>query len=45
MQDLGQPPSEIVGEMGPGIQFDQHGNPLLPEGFNMNNVEQMCSVM
>lgn len=27
LQDYGQPPTEIVGDVGPGLQFDQQGNP------------------
>ncbi|XP_022901077.1 peroxisomal biogenesis factor 19 [Onthophagus taurus] len=35
LQDYGQPPAELLGDVGPGFQFDQLGNP---------NMEQ-CSVM
>lgn len=27
LQDYGQPPAELVGDVGPGLQFDQQGNP------------------
>ncbi|XP_067674500.1 peroxisomal biogenesis factor 19-like [Haliotis asinina] len=30
MQELGQPPKEIVGEMAPGLEFDDNGMPKLP---------------
>ncbi|TDH68618.1 hypothetical protein CCR75_000314 [Bremia lactucae] len=30
MQETGQPPSEIVKELAPGLQFDKEGMPLLP---------------
>ncbi|XP_076438352.1 peroxisomal biogenesis factor 19-like [Babylonia areolata] len=30
MQDLGQPPKDIVGDMAPGLEFDEHGMPKLP---------------
>ncbi|XP_035676799.1 peroxisomal biogenesis factor 19-like [Branchiostoma floridae] len=41
MQDLGQPPKELVGEMAPGIEFDEHGVPKLPGGKE----GEACSVM
>lgn len=28
---MGQPPKELVGDMGPMINFDAAGNPLLPD--------------
>lgn len=27
LQDFGQPPTELVGDVGPGLQFDPQGNP------------------
>ena len=30
MQELGQPPAEIVKELAPGLQFGEDGTPLLP---------------
>ncbi|KAK7497144.1 hypothetical protein BaRGS_00011674 [Batillaria attramentaria] len=39
MQELGQPPKDIVGEMAPGLEFDQNGMPKLP------GVGSQCSVM
>lgn len=30
MQELGQPPKDIVGEMAPGLEFDQNGLPKFP---------------
>lgn len=44
MQDLGQPPSDLVGEMGPGLQFDAQGNPMMPPGLNIADPNQ-CSLM
>lgn len=44
MQDLGQPPSELVGEMGPGLQFDAQGNPMMPPDLNIADPSQ-CSLM
>lgn len=31
MQDLGQPPKEIVGDMAPGLEFDANGMPKFPD--------------
>ncbi|XP_052063769.1 peroxisomal biogenesis factor 19-like [Mytilus californianus] len=39
MQDLGQPPKEIVGDMAPGLDFDENGLPKLP------GTQQGCSIM
>lgn len=39
MQELGQPPKDIVGEMAPGLEFDQNGMPKLP------GVGSQCSIM
>lgn len=39
MQDLGQPPKEIVGDMAPGLDFDENGLPKIP------GTPQGCSVM
>lgn len=30
MQETGQPPSEIVKDLAPGLQFDDEGNPVMP---------------
>ncbi|XP_070534920.1 peroxisomal biogenesis factor 19-like isoform X2 [Ptychodera flava] len=30
MESLGQPPKELVGDMAPGLEFDEHGNPKIP---------------
>ncbi|XP_070182579.1 peroxisomal biogenesis factor 19-like [Littorina saxatilis] len=30
MQELGQPPKDIVGEMAPGLEFDENGMPKIP---------------
>ncbi|KAL8560854.1 hypothetical protein ACOMHN_063244 [Nucella lapillus] len=30
MQELGQPPKDIVGDMAPGLEFDENGMPKLP---------------
>ncbi|XP_074652402.1 peroxisomal biogenesis factor 19-like [Tubulanus polymorphus] len=40
MQECGQPPAEIVGEMAPGLQFDANGMPTLPDG-----AAAQCSLM
>ncbi|CAH1798044.1 unnamed protein product [Owenia fusiformis] len=40
MQEFGQPPKDIVGEMAPGLQFDAEGNPQLP-GMN----PEQCNIM
>lgn len=39
MQDLGQPPSEIVGDMAPGLEFDANGVPKFPGS------PEACAVM
>lgn len=44
MQDLGHPPAELVGDTGPGLQFDAQGNPMLPQDLNMADPNQ-CSCM
>ncbi|KAK4315944.1 hypothetical protein Pmani_012856 [Petrolisthes manimaculis] len=31
LQELGQPPKELVGDLGPFINFDPSGNPILPD--------------
>lgn len=31
LQEMGQPPKELVGDMGPVINFDAAGNPILPD--------------
>ncbi|XP_006817709.1 peroxisomal biogenesis factor 19-like [Saccoglossus kowalevskii] len=41
MESLGQPPKDLVGEMAPGIEFDDHGNPKLP---GLPSADQ-CTVM
>jgi hypothetical protein len=30
MQETGQPPSEIVKDLAPGLQFDDEGMPIMP---------------
>lgn len=30
MQECGQPPSEIVQELAPGLEFDKEGMPIMP---------------
>jgi len=37
MQDLGQPPKEIVGDVAPGLEFDADGVPKFPT--------ESCSIM
>lgn len=41
MQDCGQPPPELAGDLGPMLNLDEHGNPQLPPNFNPNQ----CSLM
>ncbi|XP_042226228.1 peroxisomal biogenesis factor 19-like [Homarus americanus] len=31
LQEMGQPPKELVGDMGPMLNFDEAGNPVLPD--------------
>ncbi|CAL4185406.1 unnamed protein product [Meganyctiphanes norvegica] len=31
LQELGQPPKDLVGDMGPMINFDESGNPQMPD--------------
>lgn len=31
LQELGQPPKDLVGDMGPVMSFDPSGNPVLPD--------------
>ncbi|XP_033758546.1 peroxisomal biogenesis factor 19-like [Pecten maximus] len=40
MQELGQPPKDIVGDMAPGLDFDENGMPKLPGA-----AEGQCAVM
>ncbi|XP_061193072.1 peroxisomal biogenesis factor 19-like [Saccostrea echinata] len=35
MQNMGQPPKEIVGDMAPGLEFDENGIPKMPNGCPM----------
>ncbi|GLV36650.1 Peroxin 19 [Carabus blaptoides fortunei] len=44
MQNLGHPPAELVGDTGPGLQFDAQGNPMLPQDLNMTDPNQ-CTCM
>ncbi|XP_013400623.1 peroxisomal biogenesis factor 19 isoform X2 [Lingula anatina] len=39
MQECGQPPSDLVGEMPPGLEFDAQGNPKMP------GAQDGCTVM
>ncbi|KAK6172158.1 hypothetical protein SNE40_015884 [Patella caerulea] len=39
MQELGQPPKDIVGDMAPGLEFDENGLPKLP------GMASSCSIM
>ncbi|KAK3609614.1 hypothetical protein CHS0354_038617 [Potamilus streckersoni] len=39
MQDLGQPPEDIVGNMAPGLEFDEDGLPKMP------NSPEGCLIM
>ncbi|XP_060073108.1 peroxisomal biogenesis factor 19-like [Ylistrum balloti] len=40
MQELGQPPKDIVGDMAPGLDFDENGMPKLP-----GTQDGQCAVM
>ncbi|XP_068209870.1 peroxisomal biogenesis factor 19 [Palaemon carinicauda] len=31
LQEMGQPPKDLVGDLGPMINFDESGNPVLPD--------------
>ncbi|XP_041373219.1 peroxisomal biogenesis factor 19-like [Gigantopelta aegis] len=42
MQELGQPPKDIVGEMAPGLEFDENGMPKVP---GMPAMSEQCAVM
>ncbi|CAI5730459.1 unnamed protein product [Peronospora destructor] len=50
MQETGQPPSEIVKDLAPGLQFDDEGMPIMPNmgpGLPFGGVgdKEQCSVM
>ncbi|KAJ9595728.1 hypothetical protein L9F63_013091 [Diploptera punctata] len=44
MQDCGQPPKDLVGDLGPVVTFDEQGNPQLP-GLTPGSDLSQCSVM
>ncbi|KDR12308.1 peroxisomal biogenesis factor 19 [Zootermopsis nevadensis] len=45
MQDCGQPPKDLVGDLGSVVTFDEHGNPCLP-GLSPGVTDpSQCSVM
>ena len=37
LQELGQPPKDLVGDVGPAMQLDGSGNPVLPDAFSLLN--------
>lgn len=41
MQDCGQPPAELAGDLGPMLSMDEFGNPQMPANLNPNQ----CSLM
>ncbi|CAI5722774.1 unnamed protein product [Peronospora effusa] len=50
MQETGQPPSEIVKDLAPGLQFDEEGMPIMPNmgpGMPFGGIgdKEQCSVM
>ena len=36
MQECGQPPAEIIQELAPGLEFDQDGQPIMPNMVGLN---------
>lgn len=45
MQDCGQPPKDLVGDLGSMVTFDDDGNPCLP-GLSPGTTDpSQCSVM
>lgn len=44
MQDCGQPPKELVGDLGSVVTFDEQGNPRLP-GLTAGSDPSQCSIM
>lgn len=44
MQNCGQPPKDLVDDMGPAISFDDEGNPVFPSMPGVSDPSQ-CSVM
>lgn len=45
IQELGNPPPDIVEDIGPRIHFDERGLPVIPDGVNINNLEELCLIM
>lgn len=45
MQDCGQPPKDLVGDLGSVVTFDEHGNPRLPGLESGATDPSQCSVM
>lgn len=45
MQDCGQPPKDLVGDLGSMVTFDEDGNPCLPGLAPGTTDPSQCSVM
>lgn len=45
MQDCGQPPKDLVGDLGSMVTFDEDGNPCLPGLAPGVTDPSQCSVM
>ena len=45
MQDCGQPPKDLVGDLGSMVTFDEDGNPCLPGLAPGMTDPSQCSVM
>lgn len=45
MQDCGQPPKDLVGDLGSMVTFDEDGNPCLPGLAPGTADPSQCSVM
>jgi len=44
MQECGQPPKELIGELGPGMEVDAEGNLKMP-GFPNMGADGQCAIM
>lgn len=45
MQECGQPPPDLVGEMGSGLEFDENGLPRLPGLTGAGESNEKCNLM
>jgi len=48
MQECGHVPTEIVRQLAPDVEFDAHGQPVIPgmESFgNLNNIDPQCTIL